>query len=113
MMNGGASIGGKFHSSYNLWEIMLIHDPPSIIDDMGLMFLWVTGSATLEASPSQLTKAMLCLLTPSSIKSHSNFARGVGLSKDTHAAKYSLRLGMHSSKVLRGIWILDCSTSFK
>ena len=112
MVNGDGSIGGKFHSSYNLWEIMLIPDPPSIIDDMGLLFLWVTGSVTLEASPSQLTKAMLCLSAPSSIKSHSTSASGVGLSDATHAAKSSLRLGMHSSKVLRGIWILDCSTSF-
>ena len=90
---------------------MLIPDPPYTIDDIGLLFLWVIGSVTLEASPSQLTRAMLCMLAPSSIKSHSTSTRGDGLSDDTQAAKSSLRLGMQASRVLRGIWILDCSTS--
>ena len=52
------------------------------------------------------------VLVDSFNKSHSTSARGAGLSEDTHAAKSLLRLGMHSSRVLRGIWILDCSTSF-
>jgi hypothetical protein len=65
--NGASSIVGRFHSSYNLLEMMLMPDPPSTMDGIGLQFLCVTGSVTLEASPSQLARAIFCLSAPSSI----------------------------------------------
>ena len=67
MESGASSIVGRSHSSYNLPELMLMPKPPSTMDGIGLQFLCVTGSVTLEVSPSQLARAMLCLSAPSSI----------------------------------------------
>ena len=87
MEKGASSILGKFHSSYNLREIMFIPDPPSTIDGIGLQFLWVTGKVTLDVSPSQLARAMFCLSAPSSMKSHSTSSWGGFLSLANQATR--------------------------
>ena len=109
MENGASSILGKLHSSYIFQEIMFIPDPPSTMDGIGLQFLWVTSRVTLDVSPFQLARAMLCLYAP--MKPHSTSSWGGFLSLATQATRSSLRFGMHSSNMLRGVWMLDPSTS--